>query len=73
MCFEISCVDEWITDGYGASLDRTSACRDPSASIVVMVTDTCPCYYPPNEYSNRRWCARVLGQLPCQMAGCLLV
>jgi hypothetical protein len=23
---------------------------------VVMITDTCPCYYPDNYASNKRWC-----------------
>lgn len=45
-----------FTDGYGNSLDRTNVCYDPSASVVVRVVDTCPCNYPNNFYSNKRWC-----------------
>jgi hypothetical protein len=43
-------------DGYGQWLDRSSVCYDESASTVVMVTDTCPCHYPNNYASNKRWC-----------------
>jgi hypothetical protein len=43
-------------DGYGAQLDRNGACHDPESSVVVMITDTCPCHYPGNAYSNKRWC-----------------
>jgi hypothetical protein len=43
-------------DGYGQWLDRSSVCWDESASVVVMVTDTCPCHYPNNYHSNKRWC-----------------
>lgn len=42
-------------DGYGAWLDRYD-CYNDYASVVVMVTDTCPCYYPSNYNSNKRWC-----------------
>jgi hypothetical protein len=24
--------------------------------VVVRITDTCPCTYPANAYSNKRWC-----------------
>ncbi len=24
--------------------------------MVVRITDTCPCTYPANAYSNKRWC-----------------
>ena len=44
-----------------AEINRTSACRDPEASVVVTVTDSCPCYYPSNAYSNKRWCC---GDMP---------
>ena len=43
-------------DGYGAWLDRSNVCFDEQASVVVMITDTCPCHYPGNAYSNKRWC-----------------
>lgn len=46
----------WFKDGYGQGLDRKSVCYDPSASVVVTITDTCPCSYPGNYYSNKRWC-----------------
>ena len=40
-CKEIKCKPMSFRDGYGETLDRNSACYDPSASVVVMVTDTC--------------------------------
>ena len=42
-CIEIRCNPVVITDNYGSVLDRTKACFNPSASVVVRVTDTCPC------------------------------
>jgi hypothetical protein len=45
-----------LTDGYGATLDRKDVCYDADASAVVMITDVCPCSYPDNSYSNKRWC-----------------
>lgn len=32
-----------LTDGYGSSLDRTSVCHDPDASVVVMITGAVDC------------------------------
>eukprot|EP00775_Hariotina_reticulata_P008069 gene8070-8264_t len=55
-CFEISCDQIWIQDNYGQKLDRTYSCYDSSNSVVVRITDTCPCTYPANAYSNKRWC-----------------
>eukprot|EP01023_Acetabularia_acetabulum_P024986 TRINITY_DN239_c0_g1_i1.p4 TRINITY_DN239_c0_g1~~TRINITY_DN239_c0_g1_i1.p4 ORF type:complete len:198 (+),score=41.82 TRINITY_DN239_c0_g1_i1:172-765(+) len=55
-CYEVQCDPTWFNDGYGASLDRTHVCRDQDASVVVSVTDTCPCNYASNAYSNKRWC-----------------
>ncbi len=40
---------------YGANLDRHSSCKT-DAPVRVMITDTCPCHYPSNAYSNKRWC-----------------
>lgn len=31
-------------------------CRDPDQSVVVRTVDNCPCNYPGNYYSNKRWC-----------------
>ncbi|KXZ46176.1 hypothetical protein GPECTOR_46g245 [Gonium pectorale] len=55
-CVEVRCDPAWIGDNYGGSYDRTGVCRDPEASVVVQVTDSCPCNYPANAYSNKRWC-----------------
>ncbi len=54
-------MDETFTDGYGQVMNRKTACRNTAASIVIMVTDTCPCNYPANAYSNKRWCVRDCG------------
>jgi hypothetical protein len=45
-----------FADGYGQWLDRNNVCHNNYASTVVMVTDTCPCVYPNNYASNKRWC-----------------
>ncbi|KAF5835864.1 RlpA-like double-psi beta-barrel-protein domain-containing protein-containing protein [Dunaliella salina] len=55
MCIEIRCQNANFRDGYGKSLDRSDACRN-SRSIITTVADACPCEYPNNAYSNRRWC-----------------
>jgi hypothetical protein len=31
-------------------------CKDQDAAVVVTITDTCPCVYGNNYYSNKRWC-----------------
>jgi hypothetical protein len=41
-CKEVRCKPTGFKDGYGAYLDRSSICYDTSASVVVMITDTCP-------------------------------
>eukprot|EP01025_Chloroclados_australasicus_P038270 TRINITY_DN392_c0_g1_i1.p2 TRINITY_DN392_c0_g1~~TRINITY_DN392_c0_g1_i1.p2 ORF type:complete len:406 (-),score=57.98 TRINITY_DN392_c0_g1_i1:1727-2944(-) len=55
-CYEVQCNPTYFTDGYGQTLDRVGVCRDASSSVVVTVTDTCPCIYATNAYSNKRWC-----------------
>jgi len=55
-CKEVKCKKMSFKDGYGATLDRNGACYDDQASVVVTITDTCPCHYPGNSYSNKRWC-----------------
>lgn len=52
----MQCLPSKFTDGYGSPLDRTGVCFNANASVVVRITDTCPCVYPNNAYSNRRWC-----------------
>lgn len=54
-CKEVRCTGVGFKDGYGAYLDRTEVCYNPDASVVVMITDTCPCFYPGNYASNKRW------------------
>jgi hypothetical protein len=55
-CKEVKCKATGLRDGYGQWLDRKDVCFDTSASVVVTITDTCPCSYPGNYYSNKRWC-----------------
>jgi hypothetical protein len=43
-----------VRDGYGESMDRSGVCR--GGSVIVRTTDTCPCNYRGNYYSNKRWC-----------------
>ena len=57
VCIEVACRDASFSDGYGNSIDRTSACYNSAQSLVLRVTDNCPCHYPNNAYSNSRWCA----------------
>lgn len=30
-------------------------CYNENATVVVQVTDACPCNYAANAYSNKRW------------------
>ncbi|KAL6761931.1 RlpA-like double-psi beta-barrel-protein domain-containing protein-containing protein [Haematococcus lacustris] len=55
-CYEVACAGAVFKDGYGNQLDRKSVCYDESATVVVQITDVCPCNYPTNYYSNKRWC-----------------
>ena len=57
VCIEVQCRDAAFSDGYGNSIDRSSACYNSAQSLVLRVTDNCPCHYPNNAYSNSRWCA----------------
>lgn len=56
-CYEVACRPGYVNDGYGHSMDRTHSCQGQK-SVIVMITDTCPCYYPSNAYSNTRWWVR---------------
>ena len=58
-CYEIECSGETMRDGYGAQLDRNGVCK--GGSVVVKISDTCPCNYPNNYYSNKCWCC---GDMP---------
>ena len=55
-CKEVKCKNFNFNDGYGQFLDRSGVCFDENKSLVVMITDTCPCSYAANYYSNKRWC-----------------
>lgn len=57
-CYEVACNKAFIQDNYGQKLDRTYSCYDDSQSLVVRVTDTCPC--KPPQYPLHRWyCQRM--------------
>ncbi|GBF98478.1 U6 snRNA phosphodiesterase [Raphidocelis subcapitata] len=53
-CYEVRCDPRPVRDGYGETLDRSRVCH--GGSVVVRTTDTCPCNYAGNYYSNKRWC-----------------
>lgn len=52
-CYEVACVNGDVRDGYGENLRRSGVCHDEAKTIKVTITDTCPCYYPSNSYSNK--------------------
>ncbi|KAG2501777.1 hypothetical protein HYH03_000277 [Edaphochlamys debaryana] len=54
-CYEVQCHPTSFSDGYGQHIDRNYGCNQ-GTTITVTVTDSCPCDYPANAYSNRRWC-----------------
>eukprot|EP00879_Flechtneria_rotunda_P026763 GHRR01028587.1.p1 GENE.GHRR01028587.1~~GHRR01028587.1.p1 ORF type:complete len:127 (+),score=27.10 GHRR01028587.1:317-697(+) len=43
-CYEVACRRTHLKDGYGNDLDRTGACIDESRSVIITITDTCPCW-----------------------------
>ena len=45
-CKEVKC----------GAFDFKDDCYNTEASVVVQITDTCPCVYGGNYYSNKRWC-----------------
>jgi len=53
-CYEVACRPGAFKDGYGSNLDRSGSCKS-GAKVIVTITDTCPCWYPSNAYSNTRW------------------
>ncbi|GLI68165.1 hypothetical protein VaNZ11_012470, partial [Volvox africanus] len=55
-CYEVACNPAAFSDGYGNYIDRNSGCYDSSKTVTITITDDCPCNYPENAYSNRRWC-----------------
>ncbi len=64
------CANIDFKDGYGATLPRSSACYDSEASVVVIVTDTCPCVYPANAVGNKRWWWVAAGCMHCPLLAC---
>ncbi|KAJ9516435.1 hypothetical protein QJQ45_011117 [Haematococcus lacustris] len=54
-CYKIRCKPMTVRDNYGQQIDRNHECynQDP---VTVVITDNCPCDYPNNAYSNKRWC-----------------
>jgi hypothetical protein len=54
-CLEVKCRSASIPDGSGGTLDRKGLCLN-NKSVKVKIVDTCPCNYPANAESNKRWC-----------------
>jgi hypothetical protein len=48
-CKEVRCRSRDFQDGYGAWLDRKGMCWNEDASLVVMITDTCPVRRRPGQ------------------------
>lgn len=55
-CYEVKCDPTFTTSYYNETFDRRDSCINPEASVVVRIVDVCPCTYPPNAWSNKRWC-----------------
>eukprot|EP00217_Crustomastix_stigmatica_P011596 CAMPEP_0183789006 /NCGR_PEP_ID=MMETSP0803_2-20130417/151_1 /TAXON_ID=195967 /ORGANISM="Crustomastix stigmata, Strain CCMP3273" /LENGTH=253 /DNA_ID=CAMNT_0026033159 /DNA_START=37 /DNA_END=798 /DNA_ORIENTATION=+ len=54
-CFEVMCVDGNTRGTEYASLGPWKGCKEAGIhSVVVKVTDSCPCHHP--NGSNKRWC-----------------
>lgn len=55
-CYEVKCDPRSFGDNYGDNIDRRHVCNDPEKVVKLTITDTCPCHFPDNFYSNKRWC-----------------
>lgn len=55
-CYEVKCEPMIFKDNYGNILDRKDACYENNKTVLVTITDTCPCNFQWNTYSNKRWC-----------------
>ncbi|GIL56933.1 hypothetical protein Vafri_12216, partial [Volvox africanus] len=62
-CYEVRCRNADFMDGNGETLRRSSACYDESKSVIITIVDACPCQYPNNAHSNRRWCCGDMNHL----------
>lgn len=69
VCYEMACDNMVLKDNYGNRLDRSGVCYDSSATVVVQVTDVCPCWYPANAYSNKRWWVGTVGRCTGLLVG----
>lgn len=57
-CVEVKCTDG-PTRGLPSSTYFTPGCKDKDTSVIVQITDSCPCKQ--NE-SNKRWCCQDSGR-----------
>jgi hypothetical protein len=48
---ELCCISS-LRVAVGENIDRNGACKDTSKSVIVKTTDTCPCNYPNNYFSE---------------------
>jgi hypothetical protein len=49
----------------GENIDRNGACKDTGKSVIVKTTDTCPCSYPNNYFSEWLACHPSAAILVC--------
>lgn len=55
VCYEVLCVDGPTRGESWSELGEWKGCKKGGeVSVVVMVTDSCPCHHP--NFSNKRWC-----------------
>lgn len=55
-CYELRCANMVFSDNYNETIDRSNVCYDTTGSLVLKIVDSCPCNYPDNAQSNKRWC-----------------
>jgi hypothetical protein len=54
-CFEVLCVPGRTRGLASSALGPWEGCLDPGRrSVVVMISDSCPCHHP--NSGNKRWC-----------------
>jgi hypothetical protein len=51
MCIDLALLALAVA-AAGENIDRNGACKDTSKSVIVRTTDTCPCSYPNNYFSE---------------------
>ena len=68
-CYEVMCVHGKTRGTAGSSLGPWEGCLDAGRrSVVVQITDSCPCFHP-NGGSNKRWCAAMTPDQHAMLVG----